>query len=58
MSVNARSIAFPVCEMEGSVMPAGDIVKCLGYWWRGDLLASTFIDEKIRKARHTFFNFW
>ena len=51
-----KSIAFPVCEVEGSVMPAGDVVKCLGYWWRGDLDASTSIDEKIRKARRAFSN--
>ena len=52
-----KSIAFPVCEVEGSVMPAGDVVKCLGYWWRGDLSASTSIDEKIRKARRALFLF-
>ena len=28
---------FPVCEVDGSIMPAGDIGKCLGYWWKGDL---------------------
>ena len=37
MLVNTKSIAFSLCEVEGSVMPAGDVVKCLGYWWRGDL---------------------
>ena len=52
-----KSIAFSVCDVEGSVMPAGDVVKCLGYWWRGDLSASTSIDEKIRKARRAFFHF-
>ena len=27
-----KGISFPVCEVEGSVMPAVDIGKCLGYW--------------------------
>ena len=31
------STTFPVCEVDGSIMPAGDIGKCLGYWWKGDL---------------------
>ena len=26
-----KGSAFPVCEVEGSVMPAGDVGKCLGY---------------------------
>ena len=52
-----KGSAFPVCEVEGSVMPAGDVGKCLGYWWRGDLSASTSIDQNIRKACRAFFNF-
>ena len=38
-------------------MPAGGVGKCLGYWWRGDLSASTSIDENIRKAHRAFFHF-
>ena len=32
---------LPVCEVDGSIplIPAGDFGKCLGYWWKGDLLA-------------------
>ena len=52
-----KGVSFPVCEVEGSIMPAGDVGKCLGYWWRGNLLASTSIDKNIRKARHAFFHF-
>ena len=26
-----KGSAFPVCEVGGSVMPAGDVGKCLGY---------------------------
>ena len=52
-----KGSAFQVCEVEGSVIPAGDVGKCLGYWWRGDLAASTSIDENIRKASRAFFHF-
>ena len=52
-----KGSAFLVCEVEGSVIPAGDAGKCLGYWWRGDLLGSTSIDESIRNVRRAFFHF-
>ena len=52
-----KGIAFPVYDVEGPIMPAGDIGKFLGYWWRGDLLASTSMDKNIRKARRAFFHF-
>ena len=52
-----KGIALPVCEVEGSVMSAGDIGKCLGYWWRGDLSASISIDINIRKPCRAFFHF-
>ena len=51
------SKALPVCEVDGSVMPAGDVGKCLGYWWKGDLSASRSVEENIRKARRAFFHF-
>ena len=31
--------------------------KRLGYWWRGDLLASHAVEENIQKARRAFFHF-
>ena len=31
-------------------MPVGDVGKCLGYWWKGDLLATRSVDENIKKA--------
>ena len=34
--------------MDGSVLPAGDIGKCLGFWWKGDLLGS---DQLMRTSR-------
>ena len=38
-------------------MPAGDVGKCLGYWWKGDLLATKSVVENIKKARHAFFHY-
>ena len=52
-----RNIVPPVCEAEGTVMPAGDVGKCLGYWWKGDLYATKSVDENIKKARRSFFHY-
>ena len=38
-------------------MPAGDVGKCLGYWWKGDLFATKSVDENIKKARRSFFHY-
>ena len=38
-------------------MPVGDVGKCLGYWWKGDLLATRSVDENIKKARRAFFHY-
>ena len=46
-----------MCEVDGSVMPAGDFGKCLGYWWKGDLSASRSVEENVQKARRAFFHF-
>ena len=43
-------------EVDGSVLPAGDMGKCLGYWWKGDLLATRAVEENIMKARRAFFH--
>ena len=40
----------PWCEVDGSEIPVRDAGKCLGYWWRGDLMASRSVEENIRKA--------
>lgn len=50
-SKQASSSTLPVCEVDGSVLPAGDTRKCLGYWWKGDLSASRSVEENILKAR-------
>ena len=52
-----RSFTPPSCEVEGSEMPVGDVGKCLGYWWKGDLLATRSVDENIKKARRAFFHY-
>ena len=52
-----RCDVLPECEIDGSVLPSGYEGKCLGYWWRGDLLASRAVEENIQKARRAFFHF-
>jgi hypothetical protein len=39
-----HSAEVPECEVDGSVLPAGDVGKCLGLWWKGDLLATCLVD--------------
>ncbi len=51
-----QQVALPVCEVEGSVLPASGEGKCLGYWWKGDLLATRAVEENIKKARRAFFH--
>ena len=38
-------------------LPAGDVGKCLGYWWKSDLLATKSVEEDILKARRAFFHY-
>ena len=38
-------------------LPAGDVRKCLGYWWKSDLLATKSVEEDILKARRAFFHY-
>ena len=52
-----HSTAFPSCEVDGSILPAGDVGKCLGYWWKSDLLATKSVEENIWKARRAFFHY-
>ena len=44
-------------KVEGVVIPRKSEGKCLGYWWRSDLLAVRAVDENIQKARRSFFQF-
>ena len=30
---------IPQCEVDGSQIPVRNAAKCLGYWWRGDMMA-------------------
>ena len=50
-----QSITPPTCVVEGSVILAGDMAKCLGYRWKGDLLAKKSVQMYIQKARSAFF---
>ena len=52
------SVDVPECVVDGSVsLPAGDIGRCLGFWWKGNLLATRSVDENIKKARRAFFHY-
>ena len=46
---------FPDCSIDGEVIPAGKVGKCLGYWWSEDLMATRAVEENIKKARKSFF---
>ena len=37
------------------MLPARDNVKCLGYWWGHDLLATRAVEENIMRAHSAFF---
>ena len=54
-SHSKKSGQQPHCEVNGAAIPVRSEAKCLGYWWRNDLLASKSISENIGKARHSFF---
>ncbi len=56
MFTRNQQVALPVCEVEGSVLPASGEGKCLGFWWKGDLLATRAVEENISKARRAFFH--
>ena len=50
--------AVPQCEVDGCVLPVGDVAKCLGYWWRGDLLATNSVEEIVKRARVPLWLYW
>ena len=52
-----RGVMFYLSEIDGSVLPSWYEGIGLGYWWRGDLLASHAVEENIQKARRSFFHF-
>ena len=51
------TLTYCLMEVEGMVMPAGDTRKYLGYWWKGDLLATKSVEENVQKARRAFFHY-
>ena len=48
---------LPMCDMDGVIVPSGDVGKCFGYWWNRDLIPSKSIEENINKAWQSFFHF-
>ena len=56
-----QSTALPSCDVDGSILPAGDVGKCLAYWWKSDLPATKSVEENILKALKSspcFFPLW
>ena len=45
---------FPECSIDGELIPAWDVGKCLGYWWREDLTATRAVEDNIKKAWKSF----
>lgn len=37
-------------DVDSVVVPSGDAGKCLGYWWKGDLLSSLSMLETCVRA--------
>ena len=46
----------PECDVDGSLLPVGNAGKCLGFWWKGDLMATESVKENISKARRAYFH--
>jgi len=49
--------AHPECKIAELAISVGSEDKCLGYWWRGDLMANRAVEEGIKKARRSFFHY-
>jgi len=52
-----QRVTLHTCDVDGSVLPVGDVWKRLGYWWEGDLLATGTVEENIKKAWRAFFHY-
>ena len=52
-SLSSKPDPVPHCEVDGAVVPVSSEAKCLGYWWRRDLMASRSVAENIGKARRS-----
>ena len=46
---------LPTVSINGEVIPAEDVGKCLGYWWREDRMATRAVEENTKKAQKSFF---
>ena len=52
-----QNFAVPTCEVDGSVLPAGVVGKCLGYWWKSDL-ATISQSKKTSRKLAVLFPLW
>ena len=46
-----HSIPAPICMVDSLVISTGDMGRCIGYQWKGDLSASRSVKENVQKAR-------
>ena len=56
-SNHSSAAKFPECNVDEAVMLAGDVGKCLGYWWNRALTACKSIENNTKTSRRTFFHF-
>jgi len=49
----------PHCEVDGSEIPvrSTSVVKCLRYWWRGDLMATCSVEGKHQEGSQVCFHY-
>ena len=47
----------PIAILGDKALTPHSTARCLGYWWSWDLSATRAVDEAIKKARRTFFEF-
>ena len=58
LRLQTDQVVLTICQCDvDSVVPSGDVEKCLGYSWNGDLISSKSIEENINKSRRAFFHF-
>ena len=49
---------FPECSIDGELISAGDVSKCLGCCWREDLMATRAVEENIANVNVVWKSFF
>ena len=53
----SKGFVTPACEVGRCQLPVVDVGKCLGFWWKDNLVATKCVDENIKNARRSFFHY-